>query len=222
MKLRLERRSFVLTVLLLIILAAELCLFIFFREAVREQIILPLAWLIFMVLEALRAVDQFIYWILLVMIGLLLLYTFAGQVLRPPADPVRKYTGSSSASRFRTWRRYLVSFEKSNFAGENLAFEISRLIASVYAHHEELSPAAVIRLVEEGNLTLPDYIRELLHTRRFSVEPAQHSWADDLLARTQARFKPPATPNPAQTEVEKIVAFIEQELEVSYDPDVNP
>ncbi len=221
MKLRPTRRTLILTALLLVTLLVEAYLFIFMQDAVKESIILPLASMFFEFNRMLRSIDQVVYWAILVVIGLLLLYTFAAQVIPPPTGRSARFTSSWSNSRFRNWRHYLESFDNSNFASENLAFELSRLIANIYALHEELSPGQVLGMAEEGTLNLPPEIRELLRTRRFSTVRPKRTWIDKLFNRKRSRKAKPAQRTPAHAEVEMIIAFIEQELEVSRESDNN-
>lgn len=221
MKLRPTRRTLILTALLLVTLLVEAYLFIFMREAVKETIILPLASMFFEFNRMLRSVDQVVYWAILVVIGLLLLYTFAAQVIGPPTGRPAKFASVWTNSRFHNWRHYLESFDNSNFASENLAFELSRLIANIYALHEELTPGQVLRLAEDGTLNLPPEIRELLRTRRFATIRPQKTWIDKLFRRKRAKQTKPAQHTPAHAEVEMIIAFIEQELEVSRDAENN-
>lgn len=221
MKLRPTRRTLILTALLLVTLLVEAYLFIFMREAVKETIILPLASMFFEFNRILRSIDQVVYWAILVVIGLLLLYTFAAQVIGPPTGRPAKFTSGWTNSRFRNWRHYLESFDNSNFASENLAFELSRLIANIYALHEELTPGQVLRLAEDGTLNLPPEIRELLRTRRFATIRPKQTWIDKLFRRKRSQQTKLAQHTPAHAEVEMIIAFIEQELEVSRDTENN-
>ncbi len=219
MKFRPTRRTLLLTALLLVTLLVEAYLFIFLQDAVKETIILPLASMFFEFNRMLRSIDQVVYWAILVVIGLGLLYTFAADVIRPPAGRPAKFSSAWTNSRFRSWRHYLESFDNSNFASENLAFELSRLIASIYALHEELTPAQVNRLAEEGLLNIPPNIRELLHTRRFATVRPKPTWKEKLFRRKKVKPAPSAHSTAAHAEVEQIIAFIEKELEVSRDAD---
>ncbi len=221
MKLRPTRRTLVLTALLLVTLLVEAYLFIFMQDAVNETIILPLASLFFEINRMLRSIDQVVYWAILVVIGLLLLYTFAAQVIPAPTGRAAKFTSGWSNSRFRNWRHYLESFDNSNFASENLAFELSRLIANIYALHEELSPGQVLRMAEDGTLNLPPEICELLRARRFKTVRPKQTWIEKIFNRKRSRRNKPAQHTPAHAEVEMIIAFIEKELEVSRESDNN-
>lgn len=214
-----NRRRFVM-VLLAVSIVASIILAIVFRDQIRAGVVVPVSYVIWYINLILETVPQPIFWIVLILGG----FIIAGRtILRNlpsselPSEPV--YHGQS-ASRYQYWMWYMSTYQISYFSSENLARNLARFILNILAHQEHMTPSEVEQCILDRKVDLPEDIRTFLIERRLMEKPPNNRmvlrWFERLLNRSQPGNGRPSDAPEARQKMLRIIAFIEERLELSY------
>lgn len=198
----------------LVLLATGAIAFVL-RDAVREFIVLPLAYLLWLADLVLRSVPQVAFLALLVILaGVLVLRGFG----RPASPERRSATGAGvrrEATRFGYWVRQFDRCEDSAFASERLAMELRELVARILADEERLSPDEVVARVRDGSLSVPAEVRALMTRPQDWLATGQADPLSRLIRRICAALRLPVPPV-AQSELDArllgVITYIENRL----------
>lgn len=147
--------------LALVLLATGAIAFVL-RGPVREFIVLPLAYLIWLTDLFLRSVPQAIFLALLVVLAGIIVLRGFGRTAAPEARPAASAGARRESTRFGYWARQFDRCEESAFASERLAMELRDLVSRILADEERLSTDEVIARVRDGSLVVPAEVRTLM------------------------------------------------------------
>ncbi len=184
---------------------------LFFRDWVREQVVIPLAYVFWIIRLFLLSVPQVFYWGILLIIGLIIAVT----TILPPR--MAFYTSATQrpaafTSHYSSWLRHFHMLNSSRFASDNLSRDLTRLTIQILAYQYRLSDEEVYRLLEQEDLGLPPLLLAFIRRRGFEVEQAAEF---PLLAFFHRFFPPKDSLRPPgvyafrEKEAEQIISQIE-------------
>ncbi|NLG97746.1 MAG: hypothetical protein GX491_10330 [Chloroflexi bacterium] len=228
------RRLIITAVLLLVVSAA---LLFWARDLVRELIVNPLSYLIWLAGIFIRSTNQMFFWYIFAAIALIIaVRSLAGRkkVAAQPPMSTMLHNDLVNHGRLHFWivrvslvhrgsRYYLGSFHDS----------LSHLLIDQLAYRFHLTPAQVEERLRENSLDVPPEIREYaLSGRMRSIETDRERfsrlWSDIFQKIKQAvreffsgqpgRTRPsPANAAEVDPRIARILEYMEKELEVSHD-----
>jgi hypothetical protein len=223
------------------IILLSLGLLFFARDLIREVIVLPLAYLVWVVGLFINTTAQMVFWLtLLAIAGLAAYRSLAGRreavALSPPElaelgmldDPL--YHGQVSYWDMRV--RWLRTSTSAYFR-DTFHHSLGRLLLDTLAHRYRLSPAQVENGLRDGSLSVPPAVRDYAIASLRRMDSGQGGllmrmgvgitgWLRGWFYRMQGADGS-SVRDPRLMEDEKrvavIISFLEEELEVSNDDD---
>ena len=193
-------------------------LVLLYWDFVRDTIVVPIYYLLWISDLALKSIPQGIY-----LVGLVLVSTVIGlntlertrvnEATRTP-DPHQRQLDT----RYSFWRQQVLNLQSSAFAREKFVTEAGKLIVSVLAYREGVTSAEAEALIREGSLTVPKAISELLREKDLRVVRRGPSLLEKTvfgLGRLLLKQGPPRDSQIDQ-QVAEIIGFIERELEITH------
>lgn len=147
-------------VVLVLALAAILSAGLIFRDFLMQNVIMPIALLLWAILRVFMSIDQEVYWVILI---------FAAFVLGLGLLPVRgsravgpSQSAEPTARRFNYWHAIIRQAAKSREAREALESNLRELAVNVIAMEEQKHPNAVREDILQRRLDLTEDIRAFL------------------------------------------------------------
>lgn len=182
-------------------------------DFVREAIVIPLAYLFWLGGLILKSIPQEVYLIgLIIVAGIIALNTLNRLQHRASNQGFTKER-PGDASRYRLWLRWCATAPASEFPRLELARETRKLIVSLLAYQEGLTPAEVEQKIVSGDLLVPAPVRQFIRDRDFTFTPPPRQRFWQRLRRTADRQSDPLL----DQSLEAIVQFIETRLEIVHD-----
>ncbi len=220
----------ILALLLLPVVFLVVTLTLVLRDWVRDAIVTPILFILWLGGLLIKSTPQWVFWGVFLVLALLILANSLGTRKRPDQNVGRAEPGRPRRARVSFWaiQAHQRAHRGSSPAGN--AEPLRRLVLEVVAFQERLSLKEVEQRLESGELDVPLAIQAYLQYRP-APEPLypvglwgtlRYRWADfgrrahDLVSGlTQTR--PPAQPPPFDDELESVVQFLEDRLEIKYD-----
>jgi hypothetical protein len=182
-------------------------------DFVREAIVVPLAYLLWLGGLILKSISQEIYLVGLIIVAGVIALNTLNKLQRKSAGTRFSSTGSDDASRYRLWLRLCAAAPANEFSRLELARETRQLIVSVLAYQDGLTQAEVEQKIVSGALPMPDTVRTLFHERDLisTPRPTPRFW-QRFIRRTDKQSDPLLNQS-----LEEIAQFIENRLEIVHD-----
>ncbi len=132
------------------------------RDAVREAVVIPLAYAVWMTDLLLRSLPQVLLLaVLLIISALFILRAFSQAGARFGEMTFRPVTGGAR-SRLGFWVRRLDNLDHSQFAREQVSQELRNLVLKTLAHVHQLDPSEVPSHIRSGAMNVPPEVKALL------------------------------------------------------------
>lgn len=201
-------------VLAAIILLLAIPLRLFLLDEVRQMLLGPLLPLVQAGQLLSQAIPQALLWAL----GLLIAGALALRSLnwRPRHAPRRSAAVGWHAGPVRVWVRWLQEQGQGDYFRKRLAHRLGRLLVQALAPYERLTASQARRLLDR--LDAPPEVRAYLQAG-FEPEPPATITRWSILARLKSRFRVNTRRSPLDLDPEKVVRFLETQLEVYNDYD---
>lgn len=185
-----------------------------FRGFFMQQVIMPIALLIWAIARIFLSIDQEVYWIALV---------FAAFVLGLGLLPVRSNgaaldkdaQNNLSGKRFLYWRKIIVRSTRSREERAVLNANLRDLAVNVIAMEEQEHPNAVRDAILHRRLDLPEDIRDFLAEGERRREPTAGKGLPGWFARMRKQ------PTAADVDIERLLEFLERYTETKDDHRLN-
>ena len=186
-------------------------LVIFFRDWLREQVVVPLVyagWIIYLLILSL---PQQIYWSGLLFLGLLVFLTTS---LPKPAAILthRTVISDHSYSRYANWLRYAHMLNRSAFAADNLARDLVRLAVQILSSQLNLTAEETYRRLDRGEIELHPDLITFLRRRGFLAQVEKETVLQEFIHRfipARNSTRAPGVFTPLEKEASHITALIE-------------
>jgi hypothetical protein len=210
-----NRLALALAILTLVIYAV---LSLAFQDFVRENIVIPIAFLVWIARQVIRSIHQTILLSGLILIGFVIaimslraIWEITPPLKKPvPLRPVQ--------SRYRFWLGRCGSMYRSDYSLDMMSSELRRLLLSVLSYQEHRSTSEVENLIIQRGLDVPPAVYDFIVMRRLA-EPDDSAARNMFLARLREylrrRFALGELPGRDEIDqhLEQIIAYIEDRLE---------
>jgi hypothetical protein len=185
------------------------------RDTVREAVVIPLTYAVWLGDRMLSSLPQGMLLGVLLVLGAGILVRSATRSTEP-AQEVSGYAPAPAEqrhSRLVFWARQLNRMEDSQFAVEKLAVELKALTVKILSAQENLPDDEVIDAVKRGTLAVPAEVRDLiLRPQDWMTAHPPSQW--QLFLRWLRRNQPEAPANdPQSAKLEAVIRFIETRVE---------
>jgi hypothetical protein len=218
------RRLLVVGIVLLVVLG-----FLLFsiRELVREVIVIPVSYLIWVVGILVESTNQFYFWLVLLFISLMV----ASRSLRPKKKdreldsevPVPEEVGIvPGRGRVGFWAMRVKLMRLGPYYQGSFNEGLSRLLVEVLAHRHHLTIRQVEQNINNGTLDVPDEVRKFVHTNLWQRELKTANYVSIFLRNlwewflTKVRKVADGPESAMDPDVVRVIKYMEEELEVSY------
>lgn len=197
----------------LVVLGITSTLVLIFRETVRQLVVMPMLYFLWLGSLIIRTIPDVVWWSLGLLIGAIIALQALFGKERAAPEPSYPPRVQERYSRLHYWLSMVRLMDASDFSRENFIFELRRLLLSILAYQESSDPAVVAKQVEAGEIVLPEEIRAFVLTRQMGalVQPPTF-WERLGLSR-----KKHPVPTESDADLERIVKFMEERLEMNRD-----
>jgi hypothetical protein len=158
------------------VFALALVAALFFQDTVREVVVLPILYLIWLGGLLLRSFDQGCLW----SAGLLVALVLALNAARKPSTfrdvPPQTQSRSTPVGRIHQWRNQVSAGRASDVAHDSFRTDLRRLLADVWAHQYHQPLDDVRRQLRLDQLPLPDVVRSMLGLTASTAYRRQPWW----------------------------------------------
>lgn len=205
--------AFILTLLTLSVLT------LVYWDFVRDALIVPIYYLLWLGRLILSSIPQGAFIGLLVVISLLVGIRTLSDVRDKPAVTILARNPQQVESRYQYWSHLCASLNAGRFSQTRFMSESRKLLFSVLAHEHSLNIVEVEAMVKNKTFAIPAEIEKLLLQREVQdVEPSP-SVDQSVLARLKRRFSKVESPRNSQIDrlIVEITDFLEEHLEVTRD-----
>jgi hypothetical protein len=195
-----------------------------YPDFVRESIVVPVLFLVWVLVLLVRAFPQAACLLALVVAGLAIAVASLQRTRKPIWFPSVRSPRAAEQSRYRFWLRRCRQMSRSAFFMDDVSAEMRRLLLSVLAYQEHRTISEVEEMLVQGALDAPPAVRDLTIDRHLagSEEVASQMglltrlW-ERLSGRAAARRLSAA--GAGYQQLEQIILYLEERLEVHRDRD---
>jgi hypothetical protein len=182
-------------------------------DVVRELIVIPLLYVLWMGRLLLRSVPQVLFWSAFLIVACFLAFGSLAQGERARPDP--HPAAGSSSGQVSVWARRIHLMTRGGYTGWYFGQHMERLIVAVLAYRERLSTRETRRRMKAGELESPPEVRAYFDV---AMMPSRRRWRIGLLSRFRLRPRGRAQGiPPAGRGMERVIRFLEDQLEVEHD-----
>ena len=200
------------------------------RDWVRDVILTPILFLLWLGGLLIRSTPQWIFWGVFLVLAVLILANSLGTGKRPDQNVDRAEPGHPQRERVLFWAKQIRWRARRDFSPLGNGEPLKRLILEVIAFQERLSLTEVEQRLESGELDVPPTIRMCLQHKP-TPEPSspvsiwerlQHRWADfgrraHVLISGLTESRSYTQPSPFDSELESMTQFLEDRLRIIHD-----
>ena len=190
-----------------LVLLVAIPLALVLRDVVRQVLVVPLLYLLWLGSLLFHAVPQVFFWALLLAITLFLAVRSLTRRGRPPRETRDEKPGYPGQVQVWTQRVYLM--ERGDYSGWYVAQRLRRLILEVLAHHERLSIEQIKQHLKTGELDASPQVRACLQA---GLAPAFRSRG--LFSRLWHRLRLSVRAPLPDLDLEGVVQFLENQLKI--------
>jgi hypothetical protein len=225
--------------LLALLLVVSVAIFIWLQDVVREVIVLPVSYLLFVAGIVIDTTPQLFFWLSLMLIAFWIAYrsltTRRRRTLPPQVPPVvdDAFSRNALGGRVTFWDSRVTQMRRHSSIYYQGAFHhsLARLLIELLAHRYRLTPLQAEERLRSGELEVPAEIREYVLNSLSRLEPARGNIFAQIWKTIQATARrwfggrPGESPvggngrpaTPAEAQIARIIQYMEQELEISHD-----
>lgn len=189
---------------------------LFFRDAVRELVVIPLLYLAWLAGLVFRSVHQGIIWGLLVAIVTILLFARLRSLSSRTGEQRGELQRPGMRGRVNFWARQLEIRANDTFPDEIALQEFKKLIVSVLSYRLNLSPQEVEDRLRRGEVAAPPEIRAYFQPPQSTFRPVRRvGFLGRLLHRLRGTLgaRADAYPWQVEEEMERIIQYTQSMLE---------
>ena len=201
---------FILVTLIFSILA------LIYWDFVRDTIIVPIYFLIWVTSRILKSFPQTAYLALLILISILVGFNTLRGIKNKPLTSHPEAKNAEVESRYLRWRQLCARLYASPFSREQFAWEARRVILSILAYQRGIDLSEAEAMVKNGVLDVPEPIRNLVQQRDLQVSRRTPHGLKGTILRLRLSFR--QTESQADplidSQVAEFIKFIERYLEI--------
>ncbi len=195
-------------------------LVVFFWDFVSANVIMPIYAAGIIILYGVNSVQQSIYLFFLILIAGAIAVIFLGSTFSRARMP--EYRGYAQYSieiddPYAFWQMQCRNLARNAFANEEFARVSRKLLIDLLAYQEHRDPEEIEMMVIRHEFALPSAVQYVIEHRKLNANAQALNWFQrqwHSLLRLLNRDAHTPTPESIR-EVEAIIAFLEQRLEIS-------
>jgi hypothetical protein len=219
--------------ILMVIAAAGL---LWAQEIVREVVVIPISYLIWLVRIFLRSTPQFYCWMVLIVLTFMIAYrTISGRrkAYSPPPEIEEFPREEAAKGRVIYWniKASMLSM-RSGYYQSGFHNALGRLVVEMLAHRYRLTPAQVEERLRNETLDVPEEVREYILNSLYRPIPQPrgflpwikeavlevlYGWFPGLWQGAKRPSKQSGADQWADPRIARILDYMKEELEVTYD-----
>ncbi len=210
-----------------VILIVSFILLFTARDVVREAIVIPVSYWIWVIGLFVDSTPQIFFWIMLLLISLFIAYRSTRPPKKDPAEPIpyRDYSRSNGVNygRVAYWSNRVNTMHMGSFYRSMLNELVGRLLLDLLSYRHRLTPRQIETRLEKGQFVVPPEIKEYLTKNVLKREIGPIGFFPYLFRQIRAwfvsKFVSPGDPRTIQPDqdLDRVLHYIEEELEVKYD-----
>lgn len=210
-----RKARFILAFVVLVLLFSILPLL--YWDFVRDTVIIPFYYIIWLLSLILNAIPQGIYLALLVLLSLIIGFKTLDSVHIEQRFHRRERNHQQTGTQYLHWRSLYTNLYLSPFSRNRFAWEARKLILSILAYEHGISSLEAETLVRNGTLTVPETIKNLIESKTFPDARFPNRFTKRLLRLRQLFFKTDSKKDPqVDSLIAEIISFIEYRLEINH------
>lgn len=188
-----------------------------FWDAIRDQIIIPIYYLVWVIGLLLKSISQKVFLVMLIMGCIIISLNTLIKIWSQELKKARENIAYSGNSRYRFWARLLNYSMTSEFFRWDFVLEARRLIFSIFAFQEGLDPSEVEQGMANNSITAPIIVKLLVKNRELPIDAPDKNWLEIWRLKIKSWFniQEPQTNYKVSRQIEEIIRFIEDRLEIT-------
>jgi hypothetical protein len=191
---------------LVLLLAIPLTLAL--RNFARDVIVVPVLYILWLGHLLVQSIPQGVLWALLLLIALVISARSLSKG-RSPAGKVRE-AWADCPGQVAAWARQIHRMTRGSYYEWSLAQHLAKLSLAVLAYRERLTREQIKQHLQAGKLDMPPEIQAYVQAGLSPFLPNSPS----LLSRLVHRLRQSVRTSPLAVDLEKVVRFLEKQLEV--------
>ena len=192
-----------------------------FWDFVRDVIVIPIYYLVWLANLVLKSTPQGPLLILLVVTCFFIALNTLARARSRPVDRGSYRPGYKAGGRYLFWSHLLTRLRSNPFIRDNFAIDAVSLLQSILAYQEGVDIHEVEQLVAAKSIEMPASVEQLILFRRLTPLPKTNKSIPYKLLRFARRLVRP-TPQDDQAideQAEEILSFIEYRLGIQHKED---
>lgn len=194
---------------LLIVLVLSVLTLVFW-DFVRDTIVIPVDYLLWVTGLVIHSIPQDVYLGVLLFFGLILSLNTLDRLRSKPAAHNYEQNHAQGDTRYHRWLLLVSKQSLSPFYRDIFASEARNLILSMLAYDHGIDSAEAETRVKNGALAVPEPIKALIEMRDIRIPPRPISRIETLLRRLRLLNADPPSDPQLDRLVAEVVDFVER------------
>lgn len=210
-----ERRAYVVVGLVFLV---ALTVLVLQRDVLQQTFVIPILYLFWLGRLVFNSMHQNIFWAFLLLAVAILLLSSARRPSRPGPAAQRRQKKQGASQRVAHWASQVRRIGASSYRDLAAFREFRKLIYSVWAYRDNVSPEEIERDVRDGVLEPPPEFQFYFQSSNWSEEPERNLVKREL-QRIRSRFRMDGTHlSPGSSpQLSRLIQSLENDLEVKHD-----
>ena len=192
---------------------------VIFWDFVAQNVILPIYSFFILAVYGINSVQQSIYLFILILAAIVTAIVFLGSAFSkdtPPQYGSFAQYAIDIENPYAYWKMHTGNLTRNTFSNEEFARVSRKLLLEVLAEQEHRDPFETEMMVMRQELELPPEVQYVIEHRKLRASAQNANWVQRQWRRILRLIdRDPHTPTTeALQEVEAIVTFLEQRLEI--------
>jgi len=191
----------------------------FFWDFVRDVIVVPIYYLIWLVGLILKSIPQELFLILLVFTCFIIAFNTLLKIQSRQYSQGASRYGSTGGGRYQFWNRLFTNLRSSPFSRDDFVFKARKLILSILSYQEGVDIPGIEQMVADHKISVPVSVMQLVLSRKLPSPPGRGNSLSKKLTKFLHRFFHENSQDELMIDEQasEIIHFIEYRLEISYD-----
>jgi len=192
------------------------------RDFAREFIVIPIAYAIWWIGLLVKSTPQVLFWALILFFALFITLRSLRSGPQTGSPVLEEVYGGARRERVSFWMILLYHGSKKYYLGRFMGF-LSRLILDVLAFEGRATQSVVEKSLEKGELDVPEEVRAFVMAGRLPETPRHTGFFRRIIQRFIGPPKQGAEEShliqitSSEENLEKVLIFLEDQLEVKHD-----
>ena len=198
--------------------AIVIALMLALRAFVRDVLALPVSHLLWLADLAFKSIPQFVCWMALVLMGLVIALKSLGRKKRVTISKTQ--SSPIVPGRVAAWTERIELLLDGKYSRHRFGYYIGRLILDVLSHEERLNFRDIERRIEQEQLVLPPEVHQYLMARLRPGLPRRPSFLARLKLLLGLENQPTS---PLNRELDSVIRYLEEQTygqDTSHDQDL--